>query len=280
MSADLHCHTRLSDGSMGIEELVILAKINGVNTISVTDHDCTAGSVRAAVIGKKYGVTVLPGTELSAFDYKRGRKVHLLAYLFDSPARLEGLCARTSKSRKDAGIRMVQKVTSLYPISSKHVMKFVTGSTNIYKQHIMNALVDAGFSQTIYGDVYNKLFAENSPDCINVSPVYPDVFDVMREIHEAGGLSVLAHPGQYDSFDLIPELMDAGLTGIEVFHSNNTKDQQIALLDICRTNALVATGGSDFHGMYSKEPCLIGCHKTPKDQLDALLGFKGKKTKK
>ena len=80
MSADLHCHTKMSDGSVTIEELVILAKNKGITTISVTDHDTFAGSTRAKVFAKRHGVTVIPGIEISAFDYDRNQKVHVLCY--------------------------------------------------------------------------------------------------------------------------------------------------------------------------------------------------------
>ena len=81
MSADLHCHTKMSDGSVTIEELVILAKNKGITTISVTDHDTFAGSTRAKVFAKRHGVTVIPGIEISAFDYDRNQKVHVYAII-------------------------------------------------------------------------------------------------------------------------------------------------------------------------------------------------------
>ena len=92
MSGDLHCHTRLSDGSMGIEEIIALAKARGVETIAITDHDCLAGTVRAKIIGERNGVRVITGVELSAIDGETGNFVHILCYLPDSPDRLEGLC--------------------------------------------------------------------------------------------------------------------------------------------------------------------------------------------
>ena len=95
MAADLHCHTKLSDGSVGIEDLIVIAQKSGIETIAITDHDCLAGTVRGQVIGKRYGVNVIPGVELSAFDNEAGKKVHILCYLADTPDRLEGLCKRT-----------------------------------------------------------------------------------------------------------------------------------------------------------------------------------------
>ena len=95
MSADLHCHTRLSNGSLGIEDLIILAKKRGVSTIAITDHDCLAGTVRGKVIGERHGVTVIPGVELSGTDKTTGQEIHMLCYKPDFPDRLEGLCRRS-----------------------------------------------------------------------------------------------------------------------------------------------------------------------------------------
>ena len=38
------------------------------------------------------------------------------------------------------------------------IVKCATGSTNIFKQHIMHALMDAGYADSIYGELYDKLF--------------------------------------------------------------------------------------------------------------------------
>ena len=87
MAADLHCHTKLSDGSVGIEDLIVIAQKSGIDTIAITDHDCLAGTVRGKVIGKRYGVNVIPGVEISAIDNEAGKKVHILCYLADAPDR-------------------------------------------------------------------------------------------------------------------------------------------------------------------------------------------------
>lgn len=74
MAADLHCHTKLSDGSVGIEDLIVIAQKSGIDTIAITDHDCLAGTVRGKVIGKRYGVNVIPGVEISAIDNEAGKR--------------------------------------------------------------------------------------------------------------------------------------------------------------------------------------------------------------
>ena len=73
MGGDLHCHTKLSDGSLGIEDLITLAKKREVGTIAITDHDCLAGTVRGKIIGDRFGVQVIPGVELSATDTETGK---------------------------------------------------------------------------------------------------------------------------------------------------------------------------------------------------------------
>ena len=100
MKADLHCHTKLSDGTLGIDDIIILAKNSGVTTLAITDHDCLAGIVRAELIGNRHGVNVIPAVEFSATDSKRNANAHILCYLPDKPDRLEGLCKSNSLIRK------------------------------------------------------------------------------------------------------------------------------------------------------------------------------------
>lgn len=88
---------------MGIDDLIMLAKKRGVDTISITDHDCQAGSVRGRIIAARRGVTVVPGVELSASDAETGRQVHILGYFCDSPDRLEELCHKNNAARKKSG---------------------------------------------------------------------------------------------------------------------------------------------------------------------------------
>ena len=276
MPADLHCHTRLSDGSLGIEDLILLAKRSGIDTIAITDHDCLAGTVRGKIIGERHGITVIPGVELSAFDAEHQKKIHLLCYLPENPDRLEGLCRRNSLSRRKASQIMVVKASQKYPICSELVLKCAAGSTNIYKQHILHALMECGYSTEIFGNMYKELFDPNNPDNINVQPKFPDPFEVLEAIHDAGGIAVLAHPGFYDNFDLLPELIKKGLDGVEVWHPKNTPEQRAELMAIAKKHKLLMTGGSDFHGMYGAKPVTLACESTPEENLNALLGYQAK----
>ena len=277
MAADLHCHTKLSDGSVGIEDLIVIAQKSGINTIAITDHDCLAGTVRGQVIGKRHGVTVIPGVELSAFDNEVGKKVHILSYLAEKPDRLEGLCKRTSVARKRAGQIMMLKVASRFPVSNDFIINHASGSTNLFKQHIMHALMDAGYTNKIYGDLYDALFSPESETNLLAPVKYPDVKDVIDEIHNAGGIAVLAHPSLYDNFDEIDKYIEMGLDGIEVWHPEASDEDIEKLSTICKKNKILMTGGSDFHGIYGRKTVTLGTCSTPDEHVDKLMGYKAKK---
>lgn len=277
MAADLHCHTKLSDGSVGIEDIIQIAQKSGIDTIAITDHDCLAGTVRGQVIGKRYGVNVIPGVEISGFDFTAGKQVHILCYLPDSPNRLEGICKRTSVARKRAGQIMMLKVASRFPITSDFIIGHASGSTNLYKQHIMHALMDAGYTDRIFGDLYHALFDSDSETNVLAPTKYPDVKEVIEEIHGAGGIAILAHPAKFDNFDEIEEYVELGLDGVEVWCPSATENDIQALTAICKKKKLLMTGGSDFHGIYGDTTVTLGSYATPKENLDKLLGYKAKK---
>ena len=274
--ADLHCHTKLSDGTLGIDDLVVLAKKSNIDTIAITDHDSLAGTVRGKLIGERYGVRVIPGVELTATDKKRGSKAHILCYLPEKPDRLEGLCRRNSLIRKKASQFMLIKVAQKFPISPEFVLKCASGSTNIYKQHIMQALMEAGYTTTIFGELFNRLFKKDSEESVLFEVEYPSPEETIEAIHEAGGIAVLAHPGFYNNFELLEELIPCGLDGVEVWHPENTPEQQAKLLAIAKKHKLLTTGGSDFHGAYNAYPLKLGDWSTPDECVDALLNYQAK----
>ncbi len=276
MAADLHCHTKLSDGSIGIEDLIVIAQKSGIDTIAITDHDCLAGTVRGQVIGKRYGVNIIPGVELSAFDSEVGKKVHILCYLAEKPDRLEGLCKRTAVARKRAGQIMMLKVAARFPISNDFIISHASGSTNLFKQHIMHSLMDAGYTSEIYGDLFNALFDPSSETNLLAPVKYPEVSEVIEEIHNAGGIAVLAHPNHYDNTPELDKYVELGLDGVEVWCPTANDEQIEELSKYCKKNKLLMTGGSDFHGIYGRKTVTLGTCVTPDEHLDKLMGYKAK----
>ncbi len=274
MVCDLHCHSKISDGSMGIEELLAMAKRRGLAAISVTDHDAVAGSTRACIIGKRLGLEVIHGVEMSAYDYERKRKVHILGYMCDSPDRLEGMCLRINNSRRTAAKNMMTKVLRYYPIVPETIARHAAGSTNVFKQHIMHALMEAGYADAIYGDVFHKLFSANG-GCAHIPIEYPDVREVIDLIRSAGGLVVLAHPYVYDSVDLMHELTDEGLLdGIEVWHPSNDEERISVLKNFAQTHNLLMTGGTDFHGLYTDPARPLGSCGAPENTVQLMKEYK------
>lgn len=276
VGADLHCHTRMSDGSVGIDELIYLAKRLNVTTISITDHDTFAGAKRGMILGKRFGVNVIMGAEVSAFDFERKRRVHILCYLCDNPDRLEGLFKRISEERKKTAAIILQKIMRLYPISPEMVSKRAIGGTNIFKQHIMHALVDAGYERLIFGELHDKLFNRET-GIVKYNIEYPSVYEIIDLIHASGGLAVLAHPYKYDSIELMQELASKKvIDGIEVWSPGHDKEKIEFLSSFAIENDLVPTGGSDFHGMYSADSVPLGAGSTPVECLNLLMKKKHK----
>ncbi|MBS1474024.1 MAG: PHP domain-containing protein [Massilimaliae sp.] len=277
MKGDLHCHTRLSDGSEGIEEVIARAKRAGMDFLSITDHDTVASMSRSKVLAQRYGIQIIPGVEFSCKDPANGRKVHVLCYLQEKPDRLEGLCVRMCEARKKAGKEMFRRVLRYFPMTAEDLLRFSSHSTSIYKQHIMHALMCYGYTTHIFGGLFHELFnAQTGPLYIKID--YPDVDDVIDLIHQSQGIAVLAHPYEYDSIDLLHRLI-AGkkLDGIEVFHSRCPEEGEAALRQLAQENNLIMTGGSDFHGFYASRPSPIGNRYTSQEALDALFRLKEQK---
>ena len=277
MKGDLHCHTKLSDGSLGIEDIIIQAKRTGIDFLSITDHDTLSSTSRAAILGQRYGVHMIAGVELSAWDKKRNSKVHILCYAPQKPDRLEGLCMKSLAIRKSCANEMIEKVIKLYPITAENVLSHCSGSKSIFKQHIMRALVDYGYTTEIYGDLNNELFNHENGTCL-VEREYPDVNFVLDLIHSAKGIAVLAHPMQHDNVELADELAQAGkLDGIEVYHYSADENAQKELLKTAEKYNLIVTGGSDFHGLYNAQKSYIGMNTTDKENLDRIFKLANKK---
>ena len=277
MICDLHCHTTMSDGSLGIEDVILQAKRMNIDFLSITDHDTLSSFSRAKILGERYGVKMIQGVEMSAWDKVRNRKVHIICYAPKKPDRLEGLCLKSCEIRKSCSKEMIEKVMQLYPITPESVLKHCTGSKSIYKSHIMRALIEYGYALEFYGELDKKLFSVDSGICL-VEREYPDVRFVLELIHSARGVAVMAHPALYDSMELLAELAEEKkLDGVEVYHYSADDSQKKEMLDIAEKYDLIVTGGSDFHGLYNAVPTHLGSNTTSKENLDRIIKLSNKK---
>jgi predicted metal-dependent phosphoesterase TrpH len=251
MWADLHVHSRWSDGSQGIEELLAAARTRGLTHLSVTDHDTVDHVPELLSLAGTYGIKVVSGIEISAADRGTGdrarRKVHILGYGFEKSTAIRSLCepvlaARNGNTLDKLGILAKEG----YPLTEEVVRSENGFPPVLYKQHIMFSLVQRGYDREIYGTLYRQLF-KNGGICAG-DITYPDPCDAVRAVREDGGLAVLAHPGLEDVYDLVPLLADAGLDGIEFYHEGHDLSDHKKTRDLARRYGLFLTGGSDTHG--------------------------------
>lgn len=262
MKADLHVHSNYSDGSDDVQTVLKKARENGVTVLSFVDHDSTNGLSEKQALGAEYGIKIIPGIEISAYDFKRNRKVHVLGYHYDSDAKqMEALCQTIRQRRNDHTLWQIEQLkASGYEIDRQAVIDSAYPSNTIFKQHVMRQLTTAPYPSTAYQQLYQRLFKGNGPAAGDIT--YVDACIAVEAIVADGGVAVLAHPGQLDSYDIIPELIEAGLGGIERNHPDHSANDHQRIEKIAANYDLIMTGGTDYHGEFGK-PIEIGSISSP-----------------
>jgi len=252
MKADLHMHSNVSDGSESIGYLVKTAIEKGLDAIAITDHDTVAHLSRFPLDA---GIQIIGGVEISASHLESNTRAHILGYCIDKPDRIAALTqplleARSRNSEKQAGI--------LRQLGFRIDMDQIARADGkyLYKQHIMDWLVATGQAPDMFGDFYQKAFNNGGPCDFDIAHI--DVFTAIHTIKEAGGLAVLAHPGQQQNLWLVPALVQAGLDGLELNHYANSDKDREAILSCAERYGLFLSGGSDFHGRYERQYSEIG----------------------
>jgi predicted metal-dependent phosphoesterase TrpH len=277
MKVDLHVHSTISDGSHTTRELLALAVSEGVTHLALTNHDTTKGLTEFVAMGTEFGIETIPGIEISAYDFERQRRVHILGYYIDTDSEvLHRLCTPIVEQRHHHSQQMVQiLVAAGYDISWDQVEAYAVGGTGVYKQHIMRALIEAGYTESIYGDLYKKLFArgnETTPPGIAYIPMmYVDAVTAVRAVVAAGGVPVLAHPGQYGNFPIVGDLAIAGLAGIEVWHPSHNSEMEHTAKQLASRYGLIMSGGTDFHGLYGETEITLGSISPGIQAVEQLL---------
>lgn len=276
MKVELHCHTNISDCPLTIDQVLELALAEGVSHLAVTNHDTTEGLAEAIEKGKKLGIEIIPGIEISAYDFERRRRVHILGYFIENGhAAIKNLCQPIVEKRHELSYKMVQRIISAgYEITWERCEELAEGGIGVFKQHIMHALMEAGYADYIYGDFYKKLFNRGKngekPGLAYIPMEYIDARDAVQAILAAGGVPVLAHPGQYGNFAMVPALAEIGLQGIEVWHPLHTHQHEQQARYLATKYDLIMTAGSDFHGDYGEKPVVLGSRSPGVEVVEAL----------
>ena len=276
---DLHVHTEWSDGSTPVEDVVAYAANRGLRGIAITDHDAMDMTPVATKRAEKYGLEIIPATELSSLDAQTGRKVHLLVYFPQVIERLEPIFDTMAQRRQKAGEEMIALLAKRYPITSEMIRRHAERSKTIYRVHLLRALMEMGYAQTVYGPLYKALFGRDGTCLKQVE--YFETFTVAKAARESGGAVILAHPEVYDSFGVAERLAIAGLIdGIEYRYPRKSEEMQARHDRLVREYGLLTTGGTDYHGFYTTRPNPVGTCTTTEYELSLLhklIVAKGKK---
>jgi predicted metal-dependent phosphoesterase TrpH len=244
---DLHTHTTASDGRCTPGELVARAVSVRLQVLSVTDHDTTSSCADVAAACRPAGIEFVPGIEITAVV--DGKDVHMLGYFIDpDDARLGAFLAEARRLRIDRIRRMVQRLAGYgIHLDVNEVLSPATSDSGkaAGRPWIARALIAAGHVATI-SEAFDRWLASGRPAFVGRTGPSPE--DVIREIHAAGGLAAIAHPGQLGRDDLIPSLARAGMDAIEAYHTKHQADDTVRYLVLADRLGLVVTGGSDYHG--------------------------------
>jgi 3',5'-nucleoside bisphosphate phosphatase len=242
---DLHSHTTASDGTLTPRELVRAAARRGVRVLAVTDHDSTEGLGEAFAAAAQHApLTIVPGLEINC-DVP-GAEVHVLGYYVEHEAAWFQDFLRNQRAERTARVhRLAARLAELgMPIDPAEVFAIVKeGSPG--RPHVAQVMVNRGYVKSVR-EAFDKYLHANGPANVPRHRLTPA--DAVRVIRRAGGVPVFAHPGLADRDALVPELVDAGLMGIECWYAEHSATQTAHYRELCRQHGLVATGGSDYHG--------------------------------
>ncbi len=246
MRFDLHLHTTASDGTDTPGKLVSIAADKGFELIAITDHDTMSGVEEAREAGKRRGVRVIPGVEISAGG---DTEVHVLGYAIRQPDKLVQVLERMRTQRSDRMRQMVIKLNNLgIPVSLEKVNGMAQESVG--RSHLARALIDLGVVKDVR-EAFQRYLAPGKPAFVEREKL--TVSQAVALIASAGGIPVIAHPGQNhgDTFwmkERFAELKESGLRGIEAYHMAHSQQQAISFARMAKDLDLLVTGGSDYHG--------------------------------
>ena len=242
---DLHTHSLRSDGALEPAELVRRAAARGVRVQALSDHDTLAGVAEAIAAGNEQGVRVIPATELNT-DSEWG-DVHVLGYFLDPlDAGLEERLRTLREKRARRVETMVERLAALgYPLDLTRVLEIAQGGS-LGRPHLAQALVEAGHVPS-FDAAFASVLARSSPAYVPREGLTPH--EAVQVVRAHGGVPCLAHPGTAVRLEeLLPQLVAAGLAGIECFYGEHTPEATARYLRLAEQHSLVPTGGSDFHG--------------------------------
>lgn len=264
--ADLHIHTKCSDGIFSPEKIVEKAVASGLKAISITDHDSVSGIDQAKPLAEEKGIELIPGVEMSS-TYK-GYDIHVLGYFFDyQHSELKRYLDHCRQLRTERAERMVGKLAKMgVKIGlDQIILKAQNGSVG--RPHIAAVLQDVGYVKS-FSEAFSKYLGSHSPAYVKSIETHPE--EVIRLINEASGLSFLAHPAQSVPDEILKQLITFGVDGIEIVHPSHDTYKQNYYREIANEYFLLFSGGSDYHGIKEREDDTFGNITIPYDWVTKM----------
>jgi predicted metal-dependent phosphoesterase TrpH len=263
--ADLHLHTQFSDGTFTPEELAGHGARLGFAALALTDHDSVEGCARMAAACAAAGIEFIVGAELTAEH--ENTEVHILGYFLDTENQtLLTEIARFQAVRQQRIHEMVARLNEVnVPLQVESVFA-LANCKSPGRPHVARALVKEKLIGNL-DEAFEKYLKKGRPAWVPKTKV--SALECVDLIHQAGGLAVMAHPGLNRTDEIIPALVNAGLDGIECFHTKHSTVMSERYLEIADKFNLLVTGGSDCHG-FSKGKPLIGGIKLPYQHVENL----------
>ena len=251
---DLHTHTSRSDGLLRPSQLVAEAAAAGVRLLAITDHDTLAG-VRDVIAADNVppGLDLLPGIELNAITADRldlrESEVHVLGLGVDpDDDELEATLALQRRRRRHRFDRMVRRLRDIArPIDDALEALPATGEDDaLGRPRVARAMIAKGYVASVE-EAFSVYLSRGRPAYVPREGLGP--IEAIRAVRAAGGLASLAHFSEAPQrLDVIHELRDAGLRGLEVYYRTFDALTVEAVGRVAADASLVATGGSDYHG--------------------------------
>ncbi len=246
---DLHCHSYFSDGTLTPQELIQMAQKQGIQCLSLTDHDTLAGypEINEAALGTS--IQIIPGIELSARWKKHD--IHILGYQVQPTPQFAQLIANQKQSR----IQRAQAIGSLLEtigVTNAYAKACdLTGHTCIGRPHLARVLMNEGKVKDMQS-AFRQFLGRGK--MAFVPTTWIDLQGVVEGIVEAGGQAVIAHPLKYGLtrsklHELIKDFKEVGGVGIEVVSGELTLTEINEMAGVCLRFDLLASSGSDFHGV-------------------------------
>ncbi len=260
MSAvDLHIHSTCSDGTLTPVEVVAEAVARGVRVVAIADHDITDGIEPAAAAAAAQGVDLVPAVEINT-DYE-GAEVHVLGYWIE-PAHppLQEMLARIRNARLERNRQIIARLASVGVHIREERVREIAGEGSVGRPHIAAAIVEGGYAGTP-SEAFDRFIGRRGVAYVERYRLTPQ--EAIRQVRQAGGLPVLAHPAKIRRDALIPELLPVGLAGLEAFHCDHTSGDAAHYLALAKRYGLLVTGGTDSHGPHSDRPVAIGSVPVP-----------------